>query len=146
MNTVCFRQACLEEGIELGDLEPMGVQLAGMNTTGAAPFRPERWNDYALADGSEGYQYQVASGDTLSALAALYLDNAQRWNDIWTLQAPERTVPGSPDQIFVDEWLEMPAEAGDKAKAWNGGTLPGSGGGLVAPPPPPPRPPVGLNP
>jgi hypothetical protein len=127
-----IHQACLEQGIDLG---AVSVELMGLHTTGARPFRADRWNAYSENGG--GYQYQVASGDTLSGLAALYLDSAARWPEIWNLQDSRRTNPAagySPDRIYVDEWLEMPAEAGDNARVMNGGAdLPGTAGHKVAP-------------
>jgi hypothetical protein len=122
--TVSYRQAALENGI---DLSGLSADLAGTSTSGAATYRPERWNAYSSGEG--GYQYQIAAGDTLSALAALYLDDAARWAEIWNLQPSSRTANGSPDEIYADEWMEMPKEAGDNARAWNGGTLPGTAGG-----------------
>jgi len=134
--TTAQHQNALDQGIELGavradlgelppNIEP--GQLEPFTGPGAVPFRPERWNAYSQDGG--GYQYQVASGDTVSGLAATYLGSGSRWNEIWAMQSPERKAAGSADAIWVDEWLEMPLEAGDNAKAWNGGTLPGSAGG-----------------
>jgi hypothetical protein len=123
MNTVTYHQACLERGVDLGRVE---ATLAAIGTAGARPFRPERWNAYS--EGAGGYQYQVASGDTLSGLAALYLDDPSRWPEIWNMQGAARTQYGSPDQIFADEWLDMPIEAGENARSWNGGELPGTAG------------------
>lgn len=130
-NTVSYDQACLENGIDLG---AMAVGLAALSTAGARPFRPERWLDHTDIGGSA--YYKVASGDTLSGLAALYLDNAARWQEIWAVQDADRTTNGSPDEIFTDEWLRMPAEALAAAIALNGGpvshgnvTTGGGGGG-----------------
>lgn len=133
--TVCYRQAMLERGLDLGGLD---ATLAATGTAGAVPFRAERWNAYS-SDGG-GYQYQIASGDTLAGLAALYLDDAARWPEIWNLQDSGRTANGSPNEIYADEWFEMPKEAGDNARAWNGGTLPGTAGGQGIGPTPTPGP------
>ena len=127
MHTVTFSQDLMEQGHDLGSLN---VTLAAIGQSGAATFRAERWWQYSPGR----YQYQIAAGDTLAALAALYLDNGGRWAEIWNLQDASRTQGGSPDQIFADEWMEMPPEAGENAKAWNGGTIPtkgtnGGGGG-----------------
>lgn len=120
-----IHQACLEQGVDLGTLG--AIQLGDTHTTGAGTFRAERWNAYS--EGGGGYQYQIAGGDTLSALAALYLDSAARWQEIWNLQSAERRAASSPDEIWADEWMEMPIEAGENARKLNGGQpLPGTAG------------------
>ncbi len=144
-----YRQACLEQGIDLGSV---GIQLAGypdgtptlgtlpegmepgqlepFTAPGAVDFRPERWWD-PEGDGSI-YQYQLASGDTLSGLAATYLGDPNRWEEIWAEQPSDYRAARSPDVVYEGEWRMMPKEAGDNAKQWAGGELPGtqaSGGG-----------------
>jgi len=143
MNTVSNRQELLEQGIDLGsiraDLGSDAVATLGdAGTTGAGTFRPERWHVYT-ADGG-GYEYQIASGDTLSALAALYLNHSARWPEIWNIQHASRRDGGSPDEIYADEWFYMPEEAGLNARAMNGGTLPGTPGGSTPGPGPGPGP------
>jgi hypothetical protein len=119
MNTVSWHQQMLEQGVDLGAIR---AELGNLSTPGAADFRPENWDEPTS-------NYQVAAGDTLSALAALYLDNAGRWDELWAYQRDERRVGGSPDQIYAGEWLVMPPEALANAKIMMGGSGGTSGEG-----------------
>jgi hypothetical protein len=81
----------------------------------AVPVEASRWNTDA-----QPAEYRVASGDTLSGLAATYLGSPARWKEIWDMQpGARRQGPGaSPDKIFTDEILLMPDEARDNLIAF----------------------------
>jgi hypothetical protein len=89
-------------------VEPMPTQNAGPGGFPAAPgFRPGNWDFDAST-------YVIASGDTLSGLARLYLPGEPpRWREIWTLNKGRGFTP---DKIDVGTKLNMPIEARDRAK------------------------------
>jgi len=75
---------------------------------GAPGFRPGNWDFTASI-------YTLASGDTLSGLARLYLPGEPpRWREIWDLN---RGRGFTPDNIPLGTKLQMPTEARDRAKA-----------------------------
>lgn len=92
---------------------------------GAVPFRPGNWN-------FETCSYAPATGDTLSGMAATYLGNPNRWQEIWNMQpdqfrwthtpdgictAAQKARPGGCQDFVPDKtFLLMPAEACDRAK------------------------------
>lgn len=90
-------------------VEPMpGPESVGPGGFPAAPgFRPGNWD-------FEASTYVLASGDTLSGLARLYLPGEPpRWREIWALNKGRGFTP---DKINVGTKLNMPIEARDRAK------------------------------
>lgn len=161
MTTVSFRQAALEQGIDLGtcaslgsngDDQPYGPET-GYGTRldpadypeeipsesgwpSAVPIRPGNWDQ-------DRCKYRLAYGDTLSGLAATYLYSPQRWSEIWAEQTDVMRSTRSPDHLMAGEWINMPAEAltnmlSEVQKGSGGGVIVtngGGGGGAGAKPP-----------
>ena len=87
----------------------------------AAPaFRPGNW--FFGTSSNATPTYTIATGDTLSGLARLYLGDPSRWQkDIWDLQSYKWTLKPDPSSsnpgrgIQQGDVLVMPYEARDKA-------------------------------
>lgn len=84
------------------------------STPGAVPVAPQ----YAWNFTSAPATYTLQSGDTLSGLAATYLGNGKRWNEIWAVQTSAYKSQRDPDHIYVEDIINMPDEAAANAKAW----------------------------
>ncbi len=91
---------------EVGEETPSGWPAA-------VTVRPDNWN-MTLQPAT----YTIASGDTLSGLAATYLGSPARWREIWDMQPAARRLGQSPDVIAPGEVFLMPDEARDNLKAW----------------------------
>lgn len=126
MSTVTFRQELLEQGIDLGQVEEYDPETGTGGGTGtryteeelanmpelphgtgwpsAVPIRPANWNVPLCT-------YKLAYGDTLSGLAATYLNSPQRWSEIWAEQSDVMRSTRSPDKLNAGEWIAMPQEA-----------------------------------
>lgn len=80
----------------------------------APPFRPGNWD-------FDQPNYTIATGDTLSGLARLYLGAPNRWLEIWSLQSYRWTLKPDPSSknpgrgIQQGDVLVMPYEARDMA-------------------------------
>ena len=148
---VTFHQACLEQGIDLGDGEPIdpedipsewgyGIEVppeeqeiaSSSGWPGAVPIRPANWNE-------ELCTYKLAYGDTLSGLAATYLGSPQRWTEIWAEQDDTFRASRDPDELVAGEWIHMPAEAlavmQEARERGTGGGVIVTGGGAEKPVP-----------
>jgi len=78
----------------------------------APPFRPGNWkND---GKGTLLPSYFIASGDTWSGLARLYLGGPTRWKELW---APNKGQWPSPDKLDANVFVVMPEEARAAAQA-----------------------------
>lgn len=87
----------------------------GWVSPGPVPMRPERWR--LDRDPAE---YRLASGDTLAGLAGTYLGSGARWREIWDMQLPSYKDDHTPDLIYAEEWIRMPAEAAKTLKQQTG--------------------------
>lgn len=83
------------------------------------PFRPGNW---FFGDSTNTTPtYTLATGDTLSGLARLYLGSPARWQEIWDLQSFRYTYKPDPSSsnpgrgIMQGDVFVMPFEARDKA-------------------------------
>jgi len=99
-------KAWLEEqaDIPVGGKGPYGTVPSGFGWPSAVPIRPSRWD-------LDTSSYQVASGDTVSGLAATYLGDPARWSEIWSIQTGQRKAKSSADYLYPNEWLYMPPDA-----------------------------------
>jgi len=79
----------------------------------AVSVRPDNW-DMSLQPAT----YRIASGDTLSGLAATYLGAPNRVMEIWSLQPADFRFSHSMDKITPGMIFNMPDEARDNLKAW----------------------------
>lgn len=121
-----YPSAAAEQGSIIETFDP-GPTTAPAMTDGwpASPaFRPGNWDFNAP-------NYTIATGDTLSGLARLYLGAPNRWLEIWALQSYRWTLKPDPSSknpgrgIQQGDVLVMPFEARDMAKKLMG-TTPGA--------------------
>lgn len=78
----------------------------------APPFRAGNWkND---GHGTLLPSYFIASGDTWSGLARLYLGGPTRWKELWS---PNKGQFPSPDKLDANVFVVMPEEARAAAQA-----------------------------
>lgn len=82
-------------------------------TPGAVPVVCGAW---------DGSNYRLQAGDTYVGLAATYLGDGARWQEIWTLNKSQHP---NPSVIFAGQVIKMPASA-EKTKAKKCGELPPS--------------------
>ncbi len=103
---------------ELGEKATSSKAGLGADGWPAIPgFRPGNWDGGRPTPGKP--RYMIASGDTLSGLAKLYLGGPQRWNEIWNAGDNKSRFAG-PDKIPAGKWIAMPKEALDGAIALMG--------------------------
>lgn len=116
-------QAVLELGKSLdvkgGDVKEEGGKL---KISGTAPYELDKellwdaiksipgWENEIVADVKVANKdifgiYTVKSGDTLSKIAKKYLDNANRYNDIFNIN---KDILSNPDLIKIGQKLKIP--------------------------------------
>jgi hypothetical protein len=112
-----YPSATGEGGTVVQQYDPGPAPIAPSMTDGwpAAPgFRPGNWD-------FDAPNYTIATGDTLSGLARLYLGAPNRWPEIWSLQSYRWTLKPDPSShnpgrgIQQGDILVMPYEARDMA-------------------------------
>lgn len=75
-------------------------------------------------------QYTVKAGDSLSSIAARFLGQAYRWNEIYELN--KSVVGPDPDKIYPGQVLVIPTAPGNNTGIIGGGqTSTGTVGGIL---------------
>jgi hypothetical protein len=103
-----------EKEPETWDKDAASGEIITPSTPGAVPVVPGAWN----FETSPYAKYRLQWGDTMVGLAATYLGAGARWQEIWKVQDASYKQTRTPDKIFVDDLINMPAEAAANAKAW----------------------------
>ena len=131
----CFMEAGIATGHDLGDITitfPPGEDEdddTGSGYTGtenednpfplgygwpsAVPVTEASWDT-----SQQPAKYKTVFGDTFSGLAATYLNDPARWQEIWDVQSQEYRWSHNADDLATGEWLVMPDEARDAYLNW----------------------------
>ena len=95
-----------------GERVPEGTMLP-TGWPAAVDVVPGAWNLSA-----DPATYIIQAGDTLAGLAATYLGDPARWQQIWNMQPQSFRFSHSPDVIFSGQVFLMPQEAADNMRTF----------------------------